>query len=263
MISGRAVIAHTTEQEVCSEVLRVEAKLFFLDARINGRGPYLKISEKGNSPSRSRSTIVLPAAGIPWFRELFRYYSGGTGDNGPLVPKECPVESKVFFFELGENSRGRFLRLSESGAGPRGRSSLIIPSGGNGCEGWTGFRIALQRVEEVTRQAVAQLIPEALGLPFQVSVTGSSPIVGPGPTPPSIADTLYGGQIVRAGHKRYFFDSGSNQKGDFIRITEVVGPDRIALMLPMEALPQFQAALSACLQQHLAERPLQHHISAL
>ena len=35
----------------------------------------------------------------------------------PLVTKECPVESKVFFFELGENSRGRFLRVSESGAG--------------------------------------------------------------------------------------------------------------------------------------------------
>lgn len=26
---------------------------------------------------------------------------------------------------------------------------------------------------------------------------------------------------MRAGHKRYFFDLGSNQKGAFLRITEV------------------------------------------
>lgn len=31
--------------------------------------------------------------------------------------KEFPIEAKVFFFELGENPRGRFLRISESGAG--------------------------------------------------------------------------------------------------------------------------------------------------
>ena len=55
----------------------------------------------------------------------------------------------------------------------------------------------------------------------QVSVGGTDTVVGPGPTPPTVAETDYGGHIVRAGHKRYFFDPGSNQKGDFVRITEV------------------------------------------
>lgn len=35
---------------------------------------------------------------------------------GP-VNKELPIENKVFFFDVGENPRGRFLRVSESGAG--------------------------------------------------------------------------------------------------------------------------------------------------
>lgn len=84
----------------------------------------------------------------------------------------------------------------------------------------------------------------------QVSVTGSSPIVGPGPTPPSIADTLYGGQIVRAGHKRYFFDSGSNQKGDFIRITEVgtASCDTVQLTASTLSLASCKPPFSHCNQ---------------
>lgn len=88
---------------------------------------------------------MFEQAGIPWFRELFNYYAGGTNEAGcgpilrcsgtcdrcrqltdptglagsrrQLVGKEFPIEAKVFFFELGENPRGRFLRISESGAG--------------------------------------------------------------------------------------------------------------------------------------------------
>ena len=60
-----------------------------------------------------------------------------------------------------------------------------------------------------------------LWIGVQVSVGGAEPVVGPGPTPPTVAETEYGGHLVRAGHKRFFFDPGSNQKGDFVRITEV------------------------------------------
>ena len=45
--------------------------------------------------------------------------------------------------------------------------------------------------------------------------------MGPGPAPPSLISTDTGSHIVRAGHKRYFFDLGSNNKGQYLRITEV------------------------------------------
>lgn len=56
---------------------------------------------------------------------------------------------------------------------------------------------------------------------LQAAVAGSRTVVGPGPSPPTITETDTGGQIVRAGHKRFFFDLGSNAKGKFLRITEV------------------------------------------
>ncbi len=48
--------------------------------------------------------------------------------------------------------------------------------------------------------------------------------MGPGPAPPSLTSTDTGSHIVRAGHKRYFFDLGSNNKGQYLRITEVQKP---------------------------------------
>lgn len=103
-----------------------------MDLKENTRGRYLKISEKGQN--RERSTIIVPSAGIQWFVELFNYFAGGTNEQGyftssrkliellfcvdsATVSKELPIENKVFFFDVGENPRGRFLRVSESGAG--------------------------------------------------------------------------------------------------------------------------------------------------
>ena len=44
--------------------------------------------------------------------------------------EELQVENKAFFFDVGENPRGRFLKVSERG-GPATRSLLIVPDGGN------------------------------------------------------------------------------------------------------------------------------------
>lgn len=62
------------------QCMQVESKLFYLDLKRNARGRYLKIAEKGTN--RERSTIIVPFAGIMWFRELFNYYAGGTNEAG-------------------------------------------------------------------------------------------------------------------------------------------------------------------------------------
>lgn len=56
---------------------------------------------------------------------------------------------------------------------------------------------------------------------MQVPPLGQETVVGPGPSPPTLVSTDSGSRIVRAGHKRYFFDLGSNNKGQYLRITEV------------------------------------------
>ncbi|KAK9817960.1 hypothetical protein WJX72_004943 [[Myrmecia] bisecta] len=261
---------HGGEVEVCAETLRIESKLFYLDLKENSRGRYLKIAEKGSN--RERSTVIVPKLGIPWFRELFNYYAAGVDEQGrPVVNKELPIETKIFYFEVGENPRGRFLRISETGGGPRGRSSIIIPAGGPNGGAWASMRDALVRMEAAANPGAPQTEVDIPELPstsdaaaffssfesgLHISVAGPQTVVGPGPTPPTIMESGSGGQIVRAGHKRFFFDMGSNPKGSFLRITEVVGADRIAIIVPSEALPQFRSALLACLDQH--EKGLGH-----
>lgn len=74
-------------------------------------------------------------------------------------------------------------------------------------------------------------------LVLQAAVAGSQTVVGPGPSPPTITETDTGGQIVRAGHKRFFFDLGSNAKGKFLRITEVIPIGDVAAnaLTPLQA----------------------------
>lgn len=52
-------------------------------------------------------------------------------------------------------------------------------------------------------------------------LVGAETVVGPGPSPPLLSTTDLGSLLVRAGHKRFFFDACHNHHGRFLRITEV------------------------------------------
>ncbi len=80
------------DEELICKTLQVEHKLFYFDLKENPRGRYLKISEK---TSGSRSTIIVPSAGVVWFIDLFNYYANG---NDPeLSSKELQLDTKVIF----------------------------------------------------------------------------------------------------------------------------------------------------------------------
>ncbi|KAJ6346542.1 hypothetical protein OIU76_003259 [Salix suchowensis] len=93
--------------ELMCKTLQVEHKLFYFDLKENPRGRYLKISEK---TSTTRSTIIVPFSGISWFLELFNYYVNNSADDQDLLSKELQLDTKVFYFDIGENRRGRFLK---------------------------------------------------------------------------------------------------------------------------------------------------------
>jgi hypothetical protein len=106
---------------------------------MNPRGRYLKISEK---TSATRSTIIVPFSGISWFLDLFNYYVNS--DDQDVFSKELQLDTRafpsfflcsrpylfiylfpfypfsssdyfftfqVFYFDIGENRRGRFLKV--------------------------------------------------------------------------------------------------------------------------------------------------------
>ncbi|KAJ7009383.1 hypothetical protein NC653_000147 [Populus alba x Populus x berolinensis] len=130
--------------ELMCKTLQVEHKLFYFDLKENPRGRYLKISEK---TSATRSTIIVPFSGISWFLDLFNHYVDNSADDQDLFSKELQLDTKafflipppsllplslitnsvtihskfqlinshfhycqVFYFDIGENRRGRFLK---------------------------------------------------------------------------------------------------------------------------------------------------------
>ena len=118
--------------ELMCKTLQVEHKLFYFDLKENPRGRYLKISEK---TSATRSTIIVPSNGVSWFLDLFNYYVNSEEQDS--FSKELQLDAKVclfkfnffvcflfkhcftfvilfqvFYFDVGENRRGRFLKVN-------------------------------------------------------------------------------------------------------------------------------------------------------
>jgi hypothetical protein len=76
--------------ELVSKTLQFEHKLFYFDLKENPWGRYLKISEKTLA---TRSTIIVPVDGVPWFLDLFDYYI--LTDERDAFSKELRLQTKV------------------------------------------------------------------------------------------------------------------------------------------------------------------------
>ncbi|KAJ0021564.1 hypothetical protein Pint_31493 [Pistacia integerrima] len=237
--------------ELVCKTLQVEHKLFYFDLKENPRGRYLKISEK---TSATRSTIIVPFSGISWFLDLFNYY---VSDEHDLFSKELQLDTKVFYFDIGENRRGRFLKVSEASVS-RNRSTIIVPAGSSRDEGWTAFRNILAEINEASRLFI---LPNQQSSEPSERLVGLSDDVGAGfisghssqPAPASELNVdrsvdlpaqdeignMGVSKVIRADQKRFFFDLGSNNRGHFLRISEVAGSDRSSIILPLSGLKQF------------------------
>ncbi|KAJ6934830.1 hypothetical protein NC651_009733 [Populus alba x Populus x berolinensis] len=240
--------------ELMCKTLQVEHKLFYFDLKENPRGRYLKISEK---TSATRSTIIVPFSGISWFLDLFNYYVNNSADDQDLFSKELQLDTKVFYFDIGENRRGRFLKVSEASVS-RNRSTIIVPAGSSRDEGWAAFRNILAEINEASRlfmlpnQQSSETSERLVGLSDDVgagfisghssqSVTTSELNVDRSVEPPPQDEigNMAVSKVIRVDQKRFFFDLGSNNRGHFLRISEVAGNDRSSIILPLSGLKQF------------------------
>ncbi|CAM0880849.1 unnamed protein product [Alopecurus aequalis] len=245
-----------SDVELVSKTLQFEHKLFYFDLKENPRGRYLKISEK---TSTTRSTIIVPIAGVAWFLDLFDYYI--RTDERDVYSKELRLDTKVFYFDIGENKRGRYLKVSEASVN-RNRSTIIVPAGSSGEEGWEAFRSVLLEInDEASRLYVLPNHPSQQHLEPPERLPGLSDDVGAGfiaghgsqsasvpevdverlvDVPPIEEFSGMGlSKVIRADQKRFFFDLGSNNRGHYLRISEVAGADRSSIILPLSGLKQF------------------------
>ncbi|XP_038053324.1 transcriptional activator protein Pur-beta-like [Patiria miniata] len=124
-----------------SEVIINENKRYYLDLKENNRGRFLKVSQTVNRARRTQ--IALPAQGLVEFKnaltELLDEF--GTENGSAEVQPELPdnrfirVENKNFYFDIGNNYRGIFMRVSEVQPRNQYRTSITIPE-----RSWARFR---------------------------------------------------------------------------------------------------------------------------
>ncbi|XDV54734.1 hypothetical protein PO909_022960 [Leuciscus waleckii] len=116
-----------------SEFLVRENRKYYLDLKENQRGRFLRIRQTVNRGPGfgvgTGQTIALPAQGLIEFRDalakLIDDY-GGEDEEGELPEgTSIMVDSKRFFFDVGSNKYGVFLRVSE--VKPSYRNSITIP----------------------------------------------------------------------------------------------------------------------------------------
>ncbi|CAG2102229.1 unnamed protein product [Medioppia subpectinata] len=129
-----------------SEVMVKDNRRYYLDLKENNRGRFLRVSQT-ISRGGPRAQIAIPAQGMIEFRdaltdllEEFGTDDGGRDETtGSSFKGELPegrhmrVENKKFFFDIGQNNLGIYMRISEVKS--NFRSSITIPE-----KSWSKFR---------------------------------------------------------------------------------------------------------------------------
>ncbi|KAL0277671.1 UNVERIFIED_CONTAM: hypothetical protein PYX00_004883 [Menopon gallinae] len=196
-------------------MLQIQSKRFYIDVKQNRRGRFIKVAELGVDGRRSQIYLALSTAAE--FRDHLStfsdYYSSLGPPNSENVPEDGKLRSEMmlkenrrYYLDLKENSRGRFLRVSQtiSRGGPR--SQIAIPA-----QGMIEFRDAL-----------TDLLEEY------------------GTDDGGFKGKLPEGTHMRVENKIFYFDIGQNNRGIYMRISEVKTNFRTAITVPEKSWVRFR-----------------------
>ncbi|XP_066299772.1 transcriptional regulator protein Pur-beta-like isoform X2 [Branchiostoma lanceolatum] len=201
-------------QELATKTLHIQSKRFYLDVKQNRRGRFLKIAEVGAGGNKSRLTLSMSTAAE--FRDHLTDFSEHYAQLGPANPDNPPEDGRLksetmvkenrrYYLDLKENARGRFLRVSQTvNRGPR--TQIALPA-----QGLVEFRDAL-----------TELLDE-----FGTDDMSEQP-------------ELPEGRHMRVENKNFYFDIGSNNRGVYMRISEVKSTFRTSITIPEKSWVRFR-----------------------
>ncbi|XP_046753901.1 transcriptional activator protein Pur-beta isoform X2 [Diprion similis] len=203
------------EQELATKMLQIQSKRFYLDVKQNRRGRFIKVAEIGADGRRSQIFLALSTASE--FRDHLSTFSDFYASLGPPNPDNVPDDGKLksemmvkdnrrYYLDLKENSRGRFLRVSQTITRGGPRSQIAIPA-----QGMIEFRDAL-----------TDLLEE-----FGTDDGG-------------FKGDLPEGRYMRVDNKNFYFDIGQNNRGIYMRISEVKTNFRTAITVPEKSWGRFR-----------------------
>ncbi|KAK2588711.1 hypothetical protein KPH14_001601 [Odynerus spinipes] len=203
------------EQELATKMLQIQSKRFYLDVKQNRRGRFIKVAEIGADGRRSQIYLALSTASE--FRDHLSTFSDFYASLGPPNPENVPDDGKLksemmvkdnrrYYLDLKENSRGRFLRVSQTITRGGPRTQIAIPA-----QGMIEFRDAL-----------TDLLEE-----FGTDDGG-------------FKGDLPDGRYMRVEGKNFYFDIGQNNRGIYMRISEVKTNFRTAITVPEKSWARFR-----------------------
>jgi len=203
------------EQELATKMLQIQSKRFYLDVKQNKRGKFIKVAEISADGRRSQIFLALSTAAE--FRDQLSSFSDFYSSLGPPSQENLPEDGKLksemmikdnrrYYLDLKENPRGRFLRVSQTITRGGPRSQIAIPA-----QGMIEFRDSL-----------TDLIEE-----FGTEDGG-------------FQGELPEGRHCRVENKNFYFDIGQNNRGIYMRISEVKTNFRTAITIPEKSWSRFR-----------------------
>jgi len=207
--------------ELATKVLNIQSKRFFLDVKQNDRGRFIKIAEVASGGRKTRVFMSMHTANelknhlstfIAEFKKLGDS-SPGADDRRLLHSESITADKRRYFLDLRENPRGRFLRITQSDMSRGTRQAVAIPAEG--------------------------LVELKNGLAEHIDEYGE----GYMDDPPQVE--LPPNRDLRVDGKYFYFDPGHNDRGDYLKISEVKPSSgtRNSMTISFKALPQFREIL--------------------
>ncbi|XP_013794020.1 transcriptional activator protein Pur-beta-like isoform X1 [Limulus polyphemus] len=217
-VGDRGQLLPPPEQELATKVLQIQSKRFYLDVKENRRGRFIKVAEVG--PAGRKSRLLLAMSSALELRDHLTAFSEIYASLGPPNPENLPEDGKLkselmvkenrrYYLDLKENSRGRFLRISQTITQGGPRSQIALPA-----QGMIEFRDALTDLleefgtDDETSFGFKGALPEA--------------------------------HHMRVENKNFYFDVGQNSRGIYMRISEVKSNFRTAITIPEKSWSRFR-----------------------
>uniref|UniRef100_A0A914CWC7 Transcriptional activator protein Pur-alpha n=1 Tax=Acrobeloides nanus TaxID=290746 RepID=A0A914CWC7_9BILA len=209
-------------EELATRTISIQAKRFYLDVKQNNRGRFIKFAEVGGGGRKNRIFMnMLASQTLRDHLNKFIDVINGLGDEtdasegGVLHSETIVSEKRRYFLDLKENNRGRFLRISQTFLPMGPRYQIAIPAQG------------ISQLRDVLTELLDAYAEGYLNEPAPVELPES--------------------RHMRADNgKNIYFDPGHNERGDFLRISEVklMSGARSSVTIAMRNLPQFRDILT-------------------
>jgi len=206
--------------ELATRSLRIQSKRYYVDVKQNQRGRFMKLVE--GLPNGNKNRISFPMSTVPDVRDKLTAFGKfwedmesqcsekdvEVSEDGRLKSDDIRSGQRRIYFDLKENKRGVFLRISSTASYGATRQTVALPA-----QGIMDIRNVLTEMIDEFGQADDH------------------------------DDQLPEFQEMRVERKRFYFDCGSNDRGSFLRISEVTNRYRSSITIPQQGLSKFKDIL--------------------